>query len=172
MSGARGSGFALPPDVEVRVARPDDARGAARVQIQGWRDTYADLVSAEFLAAFDEDAATERYAGAARPDRAGFQVAERAGRIVGLALAGEPREEPDPPRDLQLWILYVERDQHGTGIGQALLDAVLGDRPAFLWVADPNPRAQAFYRRNGFVADGARTTDPRWEDIPEIRMVR
>ena len=41
--------------------------------------------------------------------------------------------------------------------------------PAALWVADPNPRAQAFYRKHGFVADGT----ARFEDgVREIRMVR
>jgi hypothetical protein len=41
--------------------------------------------------------------------------------------------------------------------------------PATLWVADPNPRAQAFYRKNGFVADGTVKTE---DDVREVRMVR
>jgi hypothetical protein len=39
--------------------------------------------------------------------------------------------------------------------GAALLDAVVGPHEsATLWVADPDPRAQAFYRKHGFVPDG------------------
>jgi predicted GNAT family N-acyltransferase len=38
-----------------------------------------------------------------------------------------------------------------------------------LWVADPNPRAQAFYRKHGFVADGATQVE---DGVREIRMVR
>ncbi len=38
-----------------------------------------------------------------------------------------------------------------------------------LWVADPNPRAQAFYRKHGFVADGAVQVA---DGVREIRMVR
>jgi hypothetical protein len=30
-----------------------------------------------------------------------------------------------------------------------LLDAAVGSAPAFLWVAVDNPRAHAFYARNG-----------------------
>ena len=56
--------------------------------------------------------------------------------------------------------------------GQALLDAVLGEEPAQLWVAEANPRAIRFYERNGFRADGATLTDPAVEDLREIRMVR
>jgi hypothetical protein len=36
-------------------------------------------------------------------------------------------------------------------------------------VADPNPRAQAFYRKHGFVADGAAQIE---NGVREIRMVR
>jgi predicted GNAT family N-acyltransferase len=51
-----------------------------------------------------------------------------------------------------------------------LLEAVIDSaEPAALWVADPNPRAQAFYRKHGFAADGT----ARFEDgVREIRMVR
>jgi hypothetical protein len=38
-----------------------------------------------------------------------------------------------------------------------------------LWVADPNPRAQAFYRKHGFVADGTIQVEG---GVLEIRMVR
>jgi predicted GNAT family N-acyltransferase len=38
-----------------------------------------------------------------------------------------------------------------------------------LWVADPNPRAQAFYRKHGFVADGSAQVE---DGVREIRMVR
>ena len=57
---------------------------------------------------------------------------------------------------------------HGSGAGRALLDAVVGDEPASLWVVNPNPRAQAFYRKAGFVPDGM----IKDEGIPEIRMMR
>lgn len=51
-----------------------------------------------------------------------------------------------------------------------MLAAVIDSaEPAALWVADPNPRAQAFYRKHGFAADGT----ARFEDgVREIRMVR
>jgi hypothetical protein len=56
---------------------------------------------------------------------------------------------------------------HGTGAGPALLDAVVD--PEEEWVADPNPRAQAFCRKHGFVADG---TAQIVDGVREIRMVR
>jgi hypothetical protein len=55
-------------------------------------------------------------------------------------------------------------------VGKALLDAVVAPgETAALWVADPNPRAQAFYRKHVFVPDGVSQTE---DNVREIRMVR
>jgi GNAT superfamily N-acetyltransferase len=156
--------------IVVRRAVPDDAERIADIQITGWRETYPHLLSPDFLAGLEPQ--TEGYReGIARAVRAVYNVAELDGDVVGFAIAGPPRED-DPPRDWELALLYQYARAHGSGTGQALLDAAIGDRPAFLWVAEGNPRAQAFYRRNGFVPDGARKVAADWEDLAEIRMVR
>jgi GNAT superfamily N-acetyltransferase len=98
-------------------------------------------------------------------------VTEVDGEIRGFATSGRPSGD-DAPRDLELWLIYQLASMHGTGSGQALLDNVIGDRPAFLWVAEFNPRARAFYRRNGFEPDGGRKVTAEWENLAEIRMVR
>ena len=56
-------------------------------------------------------------------------------------------------------------------MGQALLDVVAPVGPCWLFVLEGNNRAQAFYARNGFVADGH---GHRYQglDAWEIRMVR
>lgn len=55
-------------------------------------------------------------------------------------------------------------------MGKALLDTVVpADVGAALWVADPNPRAQAFYRKTGFTADGTRRVE---NEVREVRMRR
>lgn len=87
---------------------------------------------------------------------------------MGAALAA-PIED-DPEWDQYLWVLYTYESIHGQGAGSALLAAVVDfDRPAALWVADPNPRAQAFYRKHGFRADGASKVE---DGVREIRMTR
>jgi GNAT superfamily N-acetyltransferase len=95
-------------------------------------------------------------------------VASHGGTLIGIAMAGpslDGREELS-----QLYVLYVYAAFHGSGVAAALLDAVIDPgAPAALWVADPNPRAQAFYRKNGFAADGAVKVE---DDVREVRMVR
>jgi predicted GNAT family N-acyltransferase len=67
-------------------------------------------------------------------------------------------------------VLYVYAAEHGTGAGRALLEAVIDPaESAALWVADPNARAHAFYRKHGFVADGTAQVE---DGVREIRMVR
>jgi hypothetical protein len=70
----------------------------------------------------------------------------------------------------QLYVRYVQAADHGTGAGPALLEAVIDpEESVALWVADPNPRAQAFYRKHAFVADGTVQVEG---GVREIRMVR
>lgn len=68
-------------------------------------------------------------------------------------MSGPSLDDAEQPH--QLYVLYAYAAFHGSGVGTALLNAVI-DRTtlAALWVADPNPRAQAFYRKNGYVTTG------------------
>jgi ribosomal protein S18 acetylase RimI-like enzyme len=96
-------------------------------------------------------------------------VAERDGELVGIAMSGPPLDA-GAAWARQLYVLYVYAADHGTGAGRALLEAVVDpEESVALWVADPNPRAQAFYRKHGFVADG---TAQVGDGVREIRMVR
>ena len=154
--------------IHVRPAVPDDAERIAEIQRESWRAAYAHLLSADFLATLP--AHVEMFQRAIERG-ATLEVAELDGELIGYALAGPTRDE-DAPRELQLWHLYQLPKAHGSGSGQALLEAVLGDRPAQLWTAEDNPRANAFYRRNGFRPDGARKVEDAWEGLVAIRMVR
>lgn len=157
----------------LRTPAPEDALEIAGAHVQSWRETYMGLVPERFFGDAAREARlnlwTRLLANPAGRQR--IQVAEVDGAIVGFAEHGDP-VEPDPARERELRVLYVLREHHGTGAGQALLDAVLGDQPAQLWVAEANPRAIRFYERNGFRADGVTLVDPALENLREIRMVR
>ena len=96
-------------------------------------------------------------------------VAEQGDDLVGVAMSGPPLDA-DATWPRQLYVLYAYARTHGTGVGASLLEAVVDPAEAVgLWVADPNPRAQAFYRKHGFTPDG----DVRTEDgVRELRWVR
>lgn len=159
--------------VRVRYARVEDAAEMARVNVRAWLETYRGVMADHVLDDPGLPAARDRFWTAMLSDeryRANrVAVAERGGELIGIAMAG-PSQSPGSRWGTHLYVLYVVAAEHGTGIGAALLDTVVGpDDSAALWVADPNPRAQAFYRKHGFVADGTVNVE---DGVREIRMVR
>jgi ribosomal protein S18 acetylase RimI-like enzyme len=158
--------------VEVRRARGEDALGIARVHVQGWREAYSHLVPAESLAKLSVDQRMLRWSELIPAERPHIWVATDGDSVVGWASTSDGHSQ-DSPRDLELEGIYVLASHYGTGAGQQLLDAALGDAPAFLWVADDNPRARAFYARNGFHRDGTTKLGPlAGTEILEARLVR
>ena len=93
-----------------------------------------------------------------------------SGHVVGFSVAGIATE-PDIDIDFQLYAINVRQAYWGTGVAQRLHDRSVGNRAAFLWVLRDNPRARAFYARNGYRLDGAEKLE---EDFGAtiIRMVR
>ncbi|GAA1492791.1 GNAT family N-acetyltransferase [Curtobacterium herbarum] len=156
----------------VRTAVEQDAPRIADVHVQAWREAYAHLLPAAFLASLDPVGRTTRWRRVLADPDVTVAVAEQDGVLVGWATAGPGRDE-HPVRSRELEGIYVLAAAYGSGAGQMLLDFVLGDVPAYLWVADDNPRAQAFYARNGFRRDGATKTE-HLGDTPLVaaRMVR
>jgi GNAT superfamily N-acetyltransferase len=157
----------------VRPAQVQDVPHMARVHVRCWQETYRGLMSDAVLDDPGFPAARERMWTATLTDERYRQnrvaVAERDDKLVGIAMSG-PSEDMTAAWTRQLYVLYVYAADHGTGAGRALLEAVIDPaESAALWVADPNPRARAFYRKQGFVADGTAQVE---DGVREIRMVR
>lgn len=162
-----------PADVRVRAARPADAAAMAAVNVRCWQQTYRGVMRDAVLDDPALPAARERFWTAALTDERyrgnRVAVAEVGEEVVGIAMSGPPLDD-DAAWSRQLYVLYLLAAHHGSGGGRALLEAVVGPgEPAALWVADPNPRAQAFYARHGFAPDGTTKVE---DDVRHLRMVR
>ena len=157
----------------VRSASARDVSSMARLHVQSWRETYRGVMEDAILddPTFLSRRETFWTAALTDPRYASNRsaIAELNGSVVGIAMSG-PASEPHVAWSAQLYVLYTTVDVHGLGAGAALLDAVVDlTSTTGLWVADPNPRAQAFYTKHGFVRDGDSRTDG---SVNEIRMVR
>lgn len=153
----------------IRPAVPDDAEALAHLHVLVWEEAYSSLMPASI---FQTRRATipqriENWRRNLTVAAARTVVAEDASGLVGFASVGPPRDAVEV--DDELWALYVRASRWGTGVGHALLTEAIGDRTASLWVLRGNERAIAFYRRHGFVEDGAVRSD---EYGTEDRMVR
>ena len=145
----------------------------ARVHVRCWQETYRGLLPDTELDDPGFLVARERFWNTVLTDERFHEnrvaVADRGGELAGIAMSGPPLDA-GTAWARQLYVLYVIAADHGTGAGAALLSAVVNpEESVALWVADPNPRAQAFYRKHGFVADGSAQVEG---GIREIRMVR
>jgi GNAT superfamily N-acetyltransferase len=141
------------------------------MHVKSWQETYRGLMPDELLDSADFVQARERFwvdiLAQEQFSANRVAVAERDGALIGIAMAGPVQ---DKPWSVHLYVLYVLAAHHGCGAGGALLDAVVAPgEEAALWVADPNPRAQAFYRKHGFVPDGISQVE---DGVREIHMVR
>lgn len=95
--------------------------------------------------------------------------------VVGMA--GGFRPDPESG-DRQLFGLWVAPSGRGTGIGEALVEAiaewstVVGARRLILWVTETNLSAVQLYERLGFARTGVRQMLPSDPSLTEIEMVR
>ncbi|SFK42698.1 GNAT family N-acetyltransferase [Cellulomonas sp. KH9] len=162
------------PGMLLRRAVPADAERAGTVHFTSWVETFTGLASPEFWARASQERSIATWRRLL-DDGLDATLAEVDGEVVGLAIVGEAtaRNGHEPVRERELSNLYVLAAHHGTGIGQALLDAVLPRAaPAQLWAARGNPRAVRFYERNGFAADGATDDGSSFGGIEAVRLVR
>jgi GNAT superfamily N-acetyltransferase len=146
---------------QIRELTADLTHSAAECHIASWQESYRGIVPDHVLAAFDIDERAKMWERRLADFPHATKVAVENGVVIGFATAG-----PD-----ELNALYVRARRQGSGVADELIDAAIGDRPCSLWVFDANPRAQAFYRKHGFVASGERKVEP-FSGAMEIRMVR
>ncbi|BBN93454.1 acetyltransferase [Deinococcus grandis] len=165
----------------IRAATPADAPGIAAVHVQSWRDTYAGLLPADFLARMTSPETQAQRAAFWTGNIAAGQdavfVAGDAGQIVAFASAGPPRDHPG--FDAELFTLYSLKAAQGAGTGRELLRQAAqamqarGAASLALWVLDTNPTRHWYARRGahecGEKQDGAlRELRMGWSDLTPL----
>jgi GNAT superfamily N-acetyltransferase len=138
--------------MQVRRARSDELGACADLYVRVLRETFTWLPP--------ERHQRDDFLRAAKEEE--IYVAVEGERILGLAAFFRPQNF--------LHSLYV--DERRRGVGKALLDYIrsVADGPLSLKVQAPNLRAQAFYRREGFLCT-EQGRDPG-SDVAWLRLVR
>jgi len=156
MTGARNL-------VTVRRAHAADAEGIAAVHAEVWRNAYAGILPAAYLARLSPQRLAMSYRRALvlrEPGHAVFVAvapdADAGSRCVGFVSGGRARrglhDGATPQGEVET--LYLLDDWREQGIGRRLMRAMaahlaaIGCRSAFLWALSDNP-ATHFYRRLG-----------------------
>ena len=157
-----------PADIITRPASASDVLAIAEFQTACWNEAYRGLVPQSYL---DQATVADReLRWAERIGRRDILLAELAGELVAVASCSL-RDDPRPGPRLELNSLYVAASMRGNGLGERMLDELLLDAPAVLWVFSENVRAVAFYRRCGFLFDGETALDVD-TGLSEVRLSR
>jgi ribosomal protein S18 acetylase RimI-like enzyme len=143
----------------------DDAARLAEFAARTFMDTFgaqntADDMAEHLVASYGT---TQQRREIADPDIITLLV-DDASQLAGYAqVRRSPAPiEPPPEAAVELWRFYVDRPWHGRGVAASLMAAAreaaetLGGRQMWLSVWEHNPRAIAFYCKNGFRIAGSK----------------
>jgi ribosomal protein S18 acetylase RimI-like enzyme len=149
-------------EITIRPAEVADAPGIAQVHIASWREAYAGIVPADYLASLDPASRVQTWEDDLRNgarDGVRTWVAHDGARVLGFASVGPARDEDASPRDAEIYSIYLDPKMWGKGVARDLIRTVLSEVPRqgslTLWTLAGNERALRFYRRHGFTPDGA-----------------
>lgn len=144
--------------MDIRIAKPDDVYGIARVRVNGWRTTYRGIVPTEYLLKVSSGSIewAERLRTALhRQEIAGF-VAIVNDEIVGFVLYGEERTGEYPNHTNEVYAIYILENHQGNGIGSALLEHAVQsmcEAGLLIWALEMNPFRTFYERKQGQVID-------------------
>jgi ribosomal protein S18 acetylase RimI-like enzyme len=139
----------------VRPAKVSDADAIGVLHVQVWRETYAGLMSAEFLQSLSPVERAEMWHGWLTRGAPGAYVCEEEQAVVGFGLCGAQRTRTLPNHRGEIYAINVLRRAQGRGLGRALMQTMgrsLDERgltPMTLLVLLENVSAQQFYQRLG-----------------------
>ncbi len=144
----------------LRRARKDDFGAIARVQTDGWRDSFRGVMPDNVLdGPLLEDHRTLwrrmlSSRGGFGDDGHPWLAVDATGRVIGFSAYG-PVRGSSWSHDAEIYALYVETAWHGHGLGRALVRQTAKSlleqhrTSLLLWALEDNLKARAFYEHIG-----------------------
>jgi ribosomal protein S18 acetylase RimI-like enzyme len=134
-----------------------DAEEIARVHVQCWQESYAELLPDEFLKSLSVDAKIEQWRQTISDPQVFKRVAREAARIVGFVSCGPAREGAVKGADGEIFAIYILKAFHGRKIGRSLIAAAArfwlskGGRKLIVLSMAGNTQVTGFYEALGGV---------------------
>lgn len=144
----------------LRRAQRDDFGAIAKVQTDGWRDSFRGVMPDSVLDGplLDEHRTLWRRMLSSRggfgDDGHPWLAVDHDGRVIGFSAYG-PVRGSSWAHDAEIYALYVNTAWHGQGLGRALVQQTARGlleqhrRSLLLWALEDNHKARAFYEHIG-----------------------
>lgn len=146
--------------INIRLAKPSDAKSYANILNNSWKDTYQEYISIEHIDnEFNIERLTQSFSEYIINDDFELYMIEYNEKIVGIIELGkyEDKYKEDMNGIGEIRSLHIKQDFQKLGIGtKAISFAInrlkeLGYKECCLWVKKQNKNAIEFYLKNGFV---------------------
>lgn len=140
-------------DYIIRYNRLEDQSQMARIKIDGWQNTYDQIIASKYLKGMDYEEQTQRYYRSFDEYKNRVLVAIKGNEVLGYACF-DPKEKAFK-YDSELESLYIKNSEHNKGIGTALFKEVSkellanGRKNMIVWCLVDNINAINFYKNLG-----------------------
>ena len=140
-------------DYIIRYNRLEDQSQMARIKIDGWQNTYDQIIASKYLKGMDYEEQTQRYYRSFDEYKNRVLVAVKENEVLGYACF-DPKEKAFK-YDSELESLYIKNSEHNKGIGTALFKEVSkellanGRKNMIVWCLVDNTNAINFYKNLG-----------------------
>lgn len=112
--------------ITIRKAELRDTKEMAKVHVESWRTTYANIVPDEYLKNLTYESREQIWINSI--PNGGVYIAENdEGKIIGFASGGKERSGKYSGFDGEIYAIYILKESQGLGIGKALVKAIIDE---------------------------------------------
>ena len=112
--------------IKIRKAVLTDVKGIAKVHVDSWKSTYANIVPEQYLNNLSYESREQMWTNGI--PYGGLYVAEsKEGKIVGFSKGGKERSGKYKGYDGELYAIYILKEFQGKSIGKALVKPIIAE---------------------------------------------
>ncbi|MGF9979692.1 GNAT family N-acetyltransferase [Viridibacillus arvi] len=112
--------------IKIRKADLTDSKGIAKVHVDSWRTTYANIIPDEYLNNLTYESWEQAWINTI-PNGGVYVAEDNDGEIVGFSSGGKERSGKYNGFDGELYAIYILKECQGQGIGKSLVKPIIDD---------------------------------------------
>ncbi|PYZ93406.1 GNAT family N-acetyltransferase [Salipaludibacillus keqinensis] len=112
--------------MKIRKAELSDAKGIAKVHVDSWRTTYANIIPDEYLDQLSYERREQLWLSQI-PQSQVFVAVNDKNEVIGFSSGGRERSGKYEGYDGELSSIYILKEYQGLGIGRLLIEPVVNE---------------------------------------------